>query len=242
MRGSGRYTAVPVLVLSGLVLSAAGCIERPAPSGVEVNASLLVRLVPEIPPSLANTVESLRIANMRIELRNDETREILSEGIAWAEGDPDEDPVAQVELIVGRTAEIDLAGHVRLFGEHARVEWSGLFGPAPVRATQEIWTIPVVMGRGDLPNLTVSSVEVSGLDDVIYEGDVVPLAVTMLGGTQGSEAFWGSRNPSIATVDSDGRVTAVSAGDVTIVAAAGMHSDSTLVRVVPRGAAAEGSQ
>ncbi len=119
---------------------------------------------------------------------------------------------------------------VELLGPEA-VEWSGQTASFEVRGgggAKEIRQVSLF--RGPLDNLTVTRVELSG-PDVLLTGETTSLSASLTGGGGGSKTFFESLDGSVATVDGAGRVRAMAAGVVRVVAWAGPASDTVSITV-----------
>ncbi|HUF69264.1 MAG TPA: Ig-like domain-containing protein [Longimicrobiales bacterium] len=232
-----NQSTISALALVGLVLAGGSCIESRAVVAPEVTIRLTVRLRAELDSALANTPASLSIARLRAEVRRGTSREVLASQVS--ETDPDEpnlQPVAQLEFEVKQGEAFDIEGDLRLIGEDEVVQWSGIFGPAAVDTHSDTWQFTLEMGRGDLANLAVTGISVSGLENGLLAGETAPLSIEVGGSGHDIVVFWGSKDPAIATVDGAGNVTGVSAGEAMIVAAAGKHSVAVVVEVLPNSA------
>lgn len=222
-----------VLLLLFVVLPSATCMRSGGTSGPKIKASLVLRLLPQINPALLNPDEPLNITRAEWDIRAGAAREVLSQDRAEIDPDLPDGLVVTVRLSVDE-GDIEPQGHLLLLGDNQRVEWAGLFGPVLMNTRQELWTVPVRMGRGGLVNLSVQTITVSGLENGLAQGMSGTLSA-LTNGEQGTTVFWASRNSAVATVDAQGRVAGVSAGTVTIVAAAGLVADSVVVQVHPQG-------
>ncbi|MBX6333178.1 MAG: Ig domain-containing protein [Gemmatimonadaceae bacterium] len=84
----------------------------------------------------------------------------------------------------------------------------------------------------------VASVNISPSADTVTIGATTTLTVTVEGADgkplSGSQVFWNTEDPSIATVSSDGVVTGVAPGSVRIAASAAGKSAVATVTVLPR--------
>ena len=89
----------------------------------------------------------------------------------------------------------------------------------------------------------MTGVEIGSADDVLYVGDTVTLAATVTPDNADNPAVtWSSSDEDVASVDSDGKVTAISAGtaDITVTTEDGSYTDSCRVTVEePETAVAE---
>ncbi len=106
-----------------------------------------------------------------------------------------------------------------------------VIGAALLMALTACGTDPVVEG-------IIVQIEVSPRRDTLAVGSSVRLQATALNAERreitGANILWTSRNPIVASVDSlTGLVSALEAGETSVVARAGSVADSALIRVVP---------
>lgn len=224
----------PLLPVLGLVPLLAGCIQEKGGAGPTIKAEIVVRLVPQLDPTLANTQESRKLIRLKHRILDANTLAILSEGPVGLDADqPELDATADISIEVDVAADLDIRGQVWLLGDQEEIEWSGRFNPVPVSDDPKVtvWPIEIVMGRGDLPDQTVEAITVAGLDHPLGVGESVDLVATVQGGPANAAVFWGSSNPAAATVDANGRVTGVAPGTSTVSVVAGLRVDSTVVTV-----------
>jgi len=228
-----------VLALAGLPIVAAGCIESRGVATPDLTTTLTLRLRPLLDSALANNEQSLRIARMHVEVRYEFSGEVLASGVQQIDPEqPDEGPIAEVEFEATTGDEFEIDGDLRLVGEDEIVQWSGIFGPTTVNTRTLVWEYSLEMGRGDLSSLSLTGVSLSGLDGGLLQGQTAALDVSVGGAGHDLVVFWGSKDPSIVAVDANGNVTGISPGEGTIVAAAGRHTASKVVQVLPSNTAA----
>jgi hypothetical protein len=112
------------------------------------------------------------------------------------------------------------------------VQWSGLTTPlavGPGDQPSEVHEVPLY--RGPPENLGVTGVKLTNLPQAVTEGDAFAASAVVSGGGAGSAVFFGSLDPSIATVTTDGKVKALKRGTARIVATAGPKADTAAVLV-----------
>ncbi len=242
-----RFGLAPLFAASTLVVQA--CVEEIGIVEPDGEARVLLRLRPELSATLANTPESLRIGGFEFEVRNDTTGDVLFDGRIDLDPGAGE-PTVGLDLPYPADEPPALSGFVRLMGESGRVEWSGRFGPAIPMGAEEPWELPVQMGRGDLPNLEITGLTVSAVPeaeppeatpsvpaavgDGFVEGGRGQAVAQVEGGPAVPALFWGSRTPTILTVDQVGQLVTHLPGTGEVVVAAEFHSASVSVEVLQR--------
>src|SRR5205085_2538062 len=102
---------------------------------------------------------------------------------------------------------------------------------APGDQPSEVHEVPLY--RGPPENLGVTGVKLTNLPQAVIEGEAFAAAAVVSGGGPNSAVFFGSLDPSIATVTADGRVTTLKRGTARIVATAGPKADTGSVVVKP---------
>jgi uncharacterized protein YjdB len=112
------------------------------------------------------------------------------------------------------------------------VEFSGILGPITVGSGDQPTPPSVTVFPGPPSNLGITSVTIAPRSQTILEGDALQLNAATAP-TVGVVS-WVSRNPAVAAVDANGRITSVGPGTTTIVAVAGPRADSTTVTVAAR--------
>ncbi|MFL5580804.1 MAG: beta strand repeat-containing protein [Gemmatimonadaceae bacterium] len=111
------------------------------------------------------------------------------------------------------------------------VEWSGRAGPILVRANTDVEVASVVLGRGPLENLLVTSIDILPIGGLVEGDEVQPEAVVI--GATNAKVFWSSLDPAVGTVDAAGVVKTLRDGTLRIVAAAGVKADTIPLVVSP---------
>lgn len=112
-----------------------------------------------------------------------------------------------------------------------RVEFAGLarFGVQASFGVVEIREIG--LGRGPLENLSLTHIAVGGARSRIQEGGSDALEVDTLGAAAGQVVFFHSTEPTVASVDSVGAISALAPGSTLIIAAAGRVADTLALTV-----------
>ena len=115
------------------------------------------------------------------------------------------------------------------------LEFSGTTPPIPVAAGVIARPTDVTLVRGPLANLAVTDIAISAAPTDLLAGESSTLSanVTWDDAVEGTpEVFWVSSDPTVASVAGD-TVIGEGEGAVEIVAVSGMHSDTTVVEVLP---------
>ncbi len=143
---------------------------------------------------------------------------VTPEAVSLVEGDSfsltvektDLDADAEVVWTSSNTsvATVDAAGHVTAIAEGTATITATCQG---VKATVAV----TVSAKSDVKNPTI---EVTPAAIALVEGDAATLSIRKTDIDSGAEVTWSSSDPSVATVDSNGKVTAVGEGTATITA------------------------
>jgi uncharacterized protein YjdB len=112
------------------------------------------------------------------------------------------------------------------------VVWSGLVGPLEARPGIAPAPRSVDLVRGGPHNLAITGISVASPGSLL-EGTQVQLAATVTG-TAAPTIVWTSLDPSIATVDVDGRLSTLRPGRARVQAVAGLHRATVEVEVRQR--------
>ena len=115
------------------------------------------------------------------------------------------------------------------------IEWSGVTEPITVRPGET--NAPhsdVVLFPGPPSNLSVTQVTIAPRNASVVEGATVQLNEAHVGGGPDTRIFWGSLDPTIASVDANGLVTTLRNGGARIVAQAGPRADTVVVTATQR--------
>ncbi|HUF49396.1 MAG TPA: Ig-like domain-containing protein, partial [Longimicrobiales bacterium] len=114
------------------------------------------------------------------------------------------------------------------------VEWSGQTTPVALNAAQSTTVREVVVHRGPVDNLTVTSVQIGAFTGPMVEGDSAQLSVSVATTGAAPTVFWTSLDENVATVGENGMVRALLPGTARISAVAGPHADTMTVAVAQR--------
>lgn len=233
----GRIPLAVFAVLPPLLV--AGCITKDnTPPTPPVRAEVVVRLLPQLDPDLANTDAARRPVSMQFEIHDATTLQLVIQSESdLGMGGVDLDYSVDFTIEVEQASDVDIRGQVWLLGDEGEIEWSGLFDPVLVADDEEVdvWPVEITMGRGNLEDHAVEAVTVQPLAGPLVPGGSEEL-VADIQGPSSAAVFWGSSNPGVATVDQTGTVTAVGPGETTVSAASGMQVGSTVVTVTdPEG-------
>jgi uncharacterized protein YjdB len=87
---------------------------------------------------------------------------------------------------------------------------------------------------GPPENLTITSVEITAPNRALTEGDQYNLLANVQGGASNTTVLWTSLDPTIATVNESGQLSALLPGTARIVAAAGPRADTLPVAITGR--------
>ncbi len=116
-------------------------------------------------------------------------------------------------------------------GEERPVLWSGRVAGATLEPGSEV-SVSLTLYPGPLSNLDLSGVSVSGAPAQLGIGEAWALGVQGAGGAPAGW-FWGSLDPSVATVSASGEVLGQGEGTARIIAAAGTRADTLELSVRP---------
>lgn len=105
-----------------------------------------------------------------------------------------------------------------------------------ISTTNATKTINVTVSR---EQITLTGISLSPKQSTMHVGDVSTLVVTTTPADASANVTFTSSNTSVATVNSEGRVTAVDAGTATITAVAGNFRDTATVTVIREATAAD---
>ena len=117
------------------------------------------------------------------------------------------------------------------------VEFSGQTQPIPLTTGAPTQAREVPVGRGPIENLGVTGLTIEPTGDTLVIGDSTSVSATTTPANAANSPtiFFSSLDPTIATVSDNGTVTGVLDGSARIVAAAGLHADTSAILVqVPR--------
>lgn len=219
-----------------------GCVEELDITESDLPVEVGIDLLPVQNPELANTPESQNIHRVHLRVVNVNTGEELTAATVEL-GGGDVPGRFGIRLDVDPGAEVTLEGTLELVHvlaaaepegaeEVESVEWAGWSGPVAISPEQDQWEVEVELGRGNLAEQEITSLEVTPSDVMVGEGEEFGLQAEVTGGPEGARVFWASQDPEIATVDSQGRVRGVAVGETQIVAVAGLHRVDVDVEVV----------
>ena len=117
--------------------------------------------------------------------------------------------------------------------EPISTEWAARVGPITVTPGVTRRVEDVDLGRGPLPNLEVTSVAIGEFPSTLLLGSQFTFNATVEPDISGTVLFWGTLDPSIATIDREtGNVTLLATGTARITATAGFESDTITINVV----------
>ena len=114
------------------------------------------------------------------------------------------------------------------------VEFSGQTQPISLTTGGPTQAREVPVGRGTIENLGVTGLTIEPTGDTLVIGGStsVSAATTPADASNSHRIFFSSLDPTIATVSDNGTVTAVLDGSARIVAAAGLHADTSAILVL----------
>lgn len=223
------------LLTTAFVLALATCVGEPA-TGPSSASSLTLPLQPAIIPGAADAT-ALPVNRIRAVVR--ETAETQA-GAVLSEARFDVDPQAEsweVEIdvpLTGSSAEVVAElSLIHAAGGTEVVEFSGLTRPMTLGPGGSVEPADIDIVRGPLSNLHVTGVAIGDVPGSLFEGESAPFtADATSSGDEAPSVFWVSLEEEVAVV-SDSIVTGVAPGITRIVAAAGAHSDTTVLEVLP---------
>ena len=229
--------------LCALLASVSACVDgSPVGPSDRVETTLLLAPKFNLPGGVANADASFTRA--RLTIRDAATGEPY--GGAEVELDPEADAWSlPVEFELPESADVSVVVLIELLSVIDGVEvvqWSGTAGPLDVEPgdqAQEIQQVPLF--RGPTDNLGVTDVRLGGVPASVIEGDAFRVSASVEGGGAAPTIYFGSLDPSVASVDADGRVITRERGSARIVAVVGPRADTAVVEVrawQPEGAAA----
>lgn len=230
-----KKTSLRGLVLLGLVLGAwaAGCVDGRHPTALDTRSNGHILIAPRFEAIAGSPALDADINRIRVTVRpvgKDSiltvfTQDVDPNATEWTLDIPIEfasGEILQVTLVVEL---INVAGA----GEES-VLWSGQTEATP-GTTSEIQQVPVYPGPPD--NLTVQSVTIAEpARSALLERDTIRLSGSVTGGGGSVQLFWSSLDPSIATVDAGGLVTATLPGSAGIALTVGPKADTVSLTVV----------
>ncbi|NCG33177.1 MAG: DUF11 domain-containing protein, partial [Proteobacteria bacterium] len=114
------------------------------------------------------------------------------------------------------------------------VEFSGQTQPISLTTGAPTQAREVPVGRGTIENLGVTGLTIEPTGDTLVIGGStsVSAATTPADASNSHRIFFSSLDPTIATVSDNGTVTGVLDGSARIVAAAGLHADTSAILVL----------
>lgn len=118
-----------------------------------------------------------------------------------------------IELIDG-----DPAVDVVEFAGRTEFDVQASFAPTEIRE--------INLGRGPLENLSITDLRLLGPRPKLQEGGSQQLVLDTVGARAGQKVFFESMDPTLATVDSAGRIAALVPGTAMIIAQAGRKADT----------------
>lgn len=232
-----RYSLLPSRTVRRLTLAAivcvTACVDGMDPVGVDLVRSVQIAAAPvfSVAPS---AVESAGLSRARVTALDAATGASL--GVVQQDIDPSE-PEWTLELTIdvpeGKPLSIRLQTELAsVSGGAESVEWSGrtaVFTVASTGQPQEIHAVNLF--RGPLANLDVTGLTLTDVPAALLAGETAQVKAAIQGGAAGARVYFRSENPSVATVDGAGNVSAVGAGTTRIFAEAGPTTTSATVTV-----------
>ncbi|MDZ7781347.1 MAG: hypothetical protein U5R14_15640 [Gemmatimonadota bacterium] len=221
---------------TALALALATCVGEPA-TGPSSDTSLRLPIQPAIIPGAADET-ALPINRIRAVVR--EATGAEGDGTVLTEARFDVDPEAEsweIDIdvpLASSSAEVVVElSLIHASGGTEVVEFSGITDPMTLESGASVEPADVDIVRGPLANLHVTGVTIGEVPGQLLEGTSAALTAEVSSTDEDApEVFWVSLEEEVAVV-SDSVVTAVAPGITEIVAAAGAHSDTTTLEVLP---------
>ncbi len=226
-----RRPPTPVLpALAGLVLLA-GCVVSDSPTAAGEARPVAAVVIPAgglVLSAEAQPINRIRAVTTR-----------LSDGALLDEATFEVDPAAtewEIELSVPSAADGQMWVTIQLIHVAAdgseTVEFSGRI---LVSLDEGEPVVPdLVLGRGPLANLLVTSVAIASPPSDLEVGESAVLDVTVTtDGLVPPTVYWDDLDEAVLTVNDDGAVSAVAPGSARVVATAGLLSDTATIVVRP---------
>ena len=233
-RASARLAAVLATAVVGLV---AACVDGRSPTALDLLRTASLAIVPsfETAAAIGTTAGALPINRIRITVRPVgvdsvilvDTTDVNPTDTAWS-------VELEVPLDAGATASFQLTFElINVAGDGTEtVEWSAQAEKTVTQGATNTVSQPATT-RGPIANLSVDSVVAAAAPrSTLIEGDTVRLTAVTHGGGDGARHYWGSLDPTLASVDQSGLVTTLLPGLARIAAVAGPKADTISLTVV----------
>jgi hypothetical protein len=212
-----------------VVLTVASCIEGEGGTGVPTPRTITLRVEAGYAVSpVAATLASIDSATVRL---YDAVSDTLLHSYSFTKGDfAPLTPAffSTLELLDGESLQVRLETYLH-HGED--VAFSGQeVGTIP--ATGGSASIAVFMGRGPPANQLLTGIHITSGDSAyVQEGATRHITFDTLGAAPGQKIFFESTDPSVAAVDSVGKVFAVTPGRALLIASGGRVADTLSLAV-----------